>query len=135
MWKLWIKSSRFPHRNIFLQQILVVRNKFLQAQGRKKNSYGYYGMIEFVKVIPPLMRMGSKVQRDPNDDCLTQIAKLQYTYYDNHNTDESESHENTLTVSRHTRIWAATSNDESLKQNGFLNSYLKKKNWRLGFLI
>ena len=83
------------------------------AREEKEFVWLLWNDTEFFKVIPPLMRMGSIIQRDPIDDCLTQIAKLQYTYYDNHNTGESELHENTLTVFRHTRMWTAQSNDES----------------------
>jgi len=38
------------------------------------------------------LQMGSIAQKDQIDDCLTQIAKLQHNYYDNHNTGESELH-------------------------------------------
>ena len=103
-------------RSLEIQQGIdssVIRRASAGAREEEEIVWLLWNDTEFFKVIPPLMRMGSIIQRDPIDDCLTQIAKLQYTYYDNHNTGESELHENTLTVFRHTRMWTAQSNDES----------------------
>ncbi len=106
----------------------VYRDQLRDAQklGKVMEPFVEYAFInwtheKFFNNVPQLLRVDKVLSEDPITDCLKQLPKLKYTYYEESGHGESQLHEDTMEVFRNTLVWhinQANENTAVWKQYG-----------------
>jgi hypothetical protein len=91
----------------------VYRDQLRDAQrlGKVIEPFVEYAYInwtheKFFNNVPQLLRVDKVLSEDPITDCLKQLPKLTYTYYEVSGHGESKLHEDTMEVFRNTLVWS-----------------------------
>ena len=68
---------------------------------------------KFFNNVSQLLRVDKVLSEDPITDCLKQLPKLKYTYYEESGHGESQLHEDALEVFRNTLVWHINQDNEN----------------------
>ena len=93
----------------------------------------------FFATVPPLLHTAGDVHTDPMTDCLRELPKLTYTYWEQDHHGEAVLHEDLMKLFNRTTVWQSATEDESeavwmlYPDDGF--TWIKNIVWELNLVV